>query len=147
MVSNDDILMYAVGDIAPSRPDPDSLFNGVRNTLSKADIAFCQLEICITDRGERLPQVRHTDRTSATAAHALRCAGFNIVSFASNHCLDWGQVGLFDTIEALKSADLEVVGVGADIRAAREPVFLECKGMTIAFLMFFLGIFIIWCYY
>jgi len=136
MVNNDDILMYAVGDIAPSRPDPDSLFNNVRKIISRADLAFCQLEICLTDRGERLPQVRHTDRTGIAAAHALRRAGFNIVSFASNHCMDWGQVGLFDTIDALKAADLKVVGVGANIKAAREPVIIKCKGMSIAFLAY-----------
>lgn len=136
MVSNDDILIYAVGDIAPSRPDPDSLFNNVRETLSQADLAFCQLEICLTDRGERLPQVRHTDRTSAETANALRRAGFNIVSFASNHCMDWGQDGLFDTIAALKTADFKVVGVGADIKAAREPVIINCKDTSIAFLAY-----------
>lgn len=136
MAENEDILFYAVGDIAPSRPDPDSLFVDVSETINDADIAFCQLEICITDRGERLPQVRHTDRTGPEAARAIRRAGFDVVSFASNHCMDWGQQGLFDTIEALEKADLQVVGVGANIGAAREPVVITCKGRRIAFLAY-----------
>lgn len=136
MPENENILIYAVGDIAPSRADPDSLFADVRETISDADLAFCQLEICITDRGERLPQVRHTDRTGPEAAHAIRRAGFDIVSFASNHCMDWGQQGLFDTVSALEEAGLQVVGVGENIGAARKPVIASCKGRRIAFLAY-----------
>jgi hypothetical protein len=54
--TNDPVLFYAVGDIGPSRPDPDSLFTGVAPELQRADIAFCQLEINLTERGTRLPQ-------------------------------------------------------------------------------------------
>jgi poly-gamma-glutamate capsule biosynthesis protein CapA/YwtB (metallophosphatase superfamily) len=136
VAEDNEILLYAVGDIAPSRSDPDSLFVDVRDIINDADLAFCQLEICITDRGERLPQVRHTDRTGPEAAHAIRCAGFDVVSFASNHCMDWGQDGLSDTIKALEDADLKVVGVGASISAAREPVIVGCKGKRIAFLAY-----------
>jgi poly-gamma-glutamate capsule biosynthesis protein CapA/YwtB (metallophosphatase superfamily) len=131
-----DVLLYAVGDVAPSRPDPDSLFEHVRGRLREADIAFCQLEINMTQRGGRLPQVRHTDRTGVEAAHALREAGFSVVSFAGNHCMDWGPDGFFDTLAALKSAQLGVVGVGANIREARRPLRVERKGQRIAFLAY-----------
>ena len=43
-----------------------------------------------TDRGTRLPQARHTDRTDPATAGALRRAGFDVISFAGNHCMDWG---------------------------------------------------------
>jgi poly-gamma-glutamate capsule biosynthesis protein CapA/YwtB (metallophosphatase superfamily) len=130
------ITIYAAGDVAPSRPDPDSLFTHVTPLLKSGDISFCQLEINMTSRGERLPQVRHTDRTSPEAAMALKRAGFDIVSWASNHCMDWGRDGFFDTIDALKKADLAVVGVGANIAEARKPVFIEAQGKRVAFLAY-----------
>jgi poly-gamma-glutamate capsule biosynthesis protein CapA/YwtB (metallophosphatase superfamily) len=133
---NNDVLIYAVGDVAPSRADPDTLFANVASTLRQADIAFCQLEINITERGERLPQVRHTDRTHRGAATALKNAGFSVVSCAGNHCMDWGRDGLFDTLDALKSANLNVVGAGANIVEARKPVIAESKGQRIAFLAY-----------
>jgi poly-gamma-glutamate synthesis protein (capsule biosynthesis protein) len=104
--------------------------------LHRADIAFCQLEINLTNRGTRLPQARHTDRTSAQAASAIRDAGFNIVSFAGNHCMDWGPDGFFDTIDALKAAGLHVVGVGANIDQARQPVIVEAQGCRVGFLAY-----------
>ena len=108
-----ELLLYAVGDIAPSRKDPDTIFDNVRDELNKADIAFCQLEINLTERGSRLPQCRHTDRAPPSTAHAIKRAGFSVVSWAGNHCMDWGREGFFDTIDALQAAKLSVVGAGA----------------------------------
>jgi poly-gamma-glutamate capsule biosynthesis protein CapA/YwtB (metallophosphatase superfamily) len=130
------ITIYAAGDIAPSRPDPDTLFTHVAPLLQSGDISFCQLEINMTSRGERLPQVRHTDRTGPEAALALKRAGFDVVSWASNHCMDWGRDGFFDTIDALRKADLAVVGVGANIAEARKPVIVEAQGKRVAFLAY-----------
>jgi len=134
--TNDDLLILATGDIAPSRPDPDSLFANVSSALNAADITFGQLEINLTIRGERLPQVRHTDRAPPQTAQALKRTGYDVISWAGNHCMDWGRDGFFDTIDALKKADLAVVGTGANIREAREPVIIERKGQKIAFLAY-----------
>jgi poly-gamma-glutamate synthesis protein (capsule biosynthesis protein) len=136
MPNSEEVLIYAVGDVAPSRAEPDTLFANVSSQLREADIAFCQLEINITERGERLPQVRHTDRTHPGAAHALKNAGFSVVSCAGNHCMDWGRDGLFDTLDALKAAKLDVVGAGANIAEARKPVIVNTKGQRIAFLAY-----------
>ena len=130
------VTILATGDVAPSRPDPDSLFTGVAPLLQSADIAFCQLEINLTRRGFRLPQVRHTDRADPSTAQAIKRAGFDVVSFAGNHCMDWGTDGFFDTIEALQNAGLAVVGVGANVAAAREPVIVERHGRRVAFLAY-----------
>ena len=129
-------VLLAVGDVCPSRPDPASLFVKTQDAFHSADIAFCQLEINLTERGSRLPQARHTDRSSPSAAMALRAAGFGVVSFAGNHCMDWGREGFFDTMDALKAAGLAVVGVGADLAQARKPVIVESKGARIGFLAY-----------
>lgn len=128
--------LYAVADIGPDREDPRECFALVRDELRKADIAFCQLEVNLTERGSRLPQVRHTHRAKASSAEAMKDAGFTIVSFSGNHCLDWGQVGFFDTIDNLKGAGLGVVGVGANILEARAPVIQEANGVRVAFLAY-----------
>jgi poly-gamma-glutamate capsule biosynthesis protein CapA/YwtB (metallophosphatase superfamily) len=128
--------LYAVADIGPDREDPRECFALVRDELRKADIAFCQLEVNLTERGARLPQVRHTHRAKASSAAAIKDAGFTIVSFSGNHCLDWGPDGFFDTIDNLKGAGLAVVGVGANIAQARAPVIEEANGVRVAFLAY-----------
>lgn len=133
---NEGVCLYAVGDVGPSRPDPDTLFDLVRDRFKEADVAFMQLELPISTRGFRLPQVRHTDRAPAASADAFRRAGFHVVSLAGNHCMDWGPEALHDTITALTNSGLRVVGVGDDILQARKPVFIESKGRRIAFLAY-----------
>jgi poly-gamma-glutamate capsule biosynthesis protein CapA/YwtB (metallophosphatase superfamily) len=133
---HDDVVVLAVGDLTPSRPDPDTLFDRVRPLLTDADITFGQLEINLTERGARLPQARHTDRASPDTAHAFRRAGFDVISFAGNHCMDWGPDGFFDTIAAVEAAGIDVVGVGPTISEARRPVVVDRKGRRVAFLAY-----------
>ena len=128
--------LYAVADIGPDRDDPRECFALVRDELRKADIAFCQLEVNLTDRGVRLPQVRHTHRAKAATASALKDAGFTVVSFSGNHCMDWGAEGFSDTVDNLRAAGLAVVGVGSSIVQARAPVVQTANGVRVAFLAY-----------
>ena len=52
----------------------------------------------------------------------MKQAGFSVVSFAGNHCLDWGNDAFFATIANLRKEGMDVVGVGANIAEARKPV-------------------------
>jgi poly-gamma-glutamate synthesis protein (capsule biosynthesis protein) len=134
--SDEGLLLYAVGDVAPDREEPRECFALVRDELRRADLAFCQLEVSLTERGVRLPQVRHTHRAKPNVAHALKDGGFSLVSWAGNHCMDWGPDGFYDTIDSLRAARLDVVGVGANIAEARTPVIVERGGLRIAFLAY-----------
>lgn len=129
-------ILHAVGDVGPDRDDPRECFALARTALRDADLGFCQLEVNLTERGVRMPQARHTGRAVAASAVAMQHAGFDVVSFAGNHCMDWGPDGLFDTIENLRAAGLDVVGVGVDIAAARAPVMREVNGTRIAFVAY-----------
>jgi poly-gamma-glutamate capsule biosynthesis protein CapA/YwtB (metallophosphatase superfamily) len=129
-------VLHAVGDVAPDRDDPNECFALAADRLRDADIGFCQLECNLTTRGVRLPQARHTHRGPVNSGHAMKNAGIDIVSFAGNHCMDWGPEGLADTIDNLQAAELDVVGVGADIFAARAPVIRQVKDVRIAFLAY-----------
>jgi poly-gamma-glutamate synthesis protein (capsule biosynthesis protein) len=130
------ITLYAVGDVAPNRDDPFSMFQHVAGILKTGDIGFCQLEANLSMRGSPLPQARLPMRTDPVNAIALKDAGFQVVSFAGNHCLDWGQDALFDTIDVVKKQGMEIIGVGADIEKARRPALISKNGTRIAFLAY-----------
>ena len=129
-------IICAVGDLGPDRADPRELFARVAPVLQDADVTFGQLELPITTRGVRVPQVRHTSRSLPQAAPALAEAGFDVLSMASNHVLDWGPEAMFDTMEALENVGITPVGVGANLAAARKPVIVETDGGTIGFLAY-----------
>ncbi|MCI5078112.1 CapA family protein [Oricola sp.] len=128
------LRFVAVGDVAPDREDPATIFDHVRDRLTAADLGYCQLEVNLTDRGERLPQARHTMRGKPEIADALVGAGLEIVSFAGNHTMDWGVTGMVDTLAHLDRAGALQVGAGMDIEAARSPVVVERNGVRVGFL-------------
>lgn len=131
-----DSTILAVGDVAPDRADANECFELVRADLRHASFAFCQLETCLSEGGSRLPQARHAVRGSPGIAAALQKANFGVVSFASNHCLDWGAPALLETLEHLRSQGVEVVGAGASISAARRCVVKQVAGCRVAFLAY-----------
>ncbi|UYQ72069.1 CapA family protein [Pelagibacterium flavum] len=124
----------AVGDVGPDRDDPETIFDAVRDRIRAADLGFCQLEVNLTKRGARLPQARHTIRGKPEIGAALVQAGFEIISFAGNHCLDWGEEGLLDTIATLESAGAVQVGTGPTLDAARRPAIIERGGISVGVL-------------
>ncbi len=131
-----DFTILAVGDIAPDRSDANECFDLIRADLQRASFAFCQLETCLTEGGSRLPQARHAVRGRPAIAAALQAANFGVVSFASNHCMDWGAGALLETLEHLGSRGIDVVGAGADIAAARRCVVKQVAGCRVAFLAY-----------
>ena len=128
------ITFVAVGDVGPDRADSASIFDAVRDRIRNADLGFCQLEVNLTTRGTRLPQARHTIRGRPDIADALVGTGLELVSFAGNHCMDWGPEGLFDTLDNLERAGAMQVGTGRNIVQARRPVIVERQGVRIGVL-------------
>lgn len=131
-----DLTILAVGDIAADRPDPEECFDLVRDRMREAAFSFCQLETSLTTRGTRLPQARHAVRGPPSLARAMKNTGFGVVSFAGNHCMDWGVDAFRDTIAAIRDEGMQVVGVGENITEARAPVIVEQDGVRIAFLAY-----------
>jgi poly-gamma-glutamate synthesis protein (capsule biosynthesis protein) len=130
-------IVLATGDLAPDRDDPDECFAATRDLLNSAEVVFGQLETSFATRGTRLPQARHAVMAKPAGAAALARAGFDVISFAGNHCLDWGNEAFFETLQHLDAAGLAVVGVGANIAAARRPHIRQlADGTRVAFLAY-----------
>src|SRR3569623_3761395 len=106
-------IFLATGDIAPDRERPDECFAATRDVLQAADLVFGQLETSFAERGTRLPQARHAVLTEPEGAAAVGRAGFDVISMAGNHVLDWGNEAMFETIGHLNDAGVAVVGAGA----------------------------------
>lgn len=130
------VRFCAVGDVGPERRDVDTLFDKTAQLIQSADIAFMQLEMTLTERGARVPQTKHTSRAHPDAAGAFARAGFDVVSWASNHSLDWGTEGFLDTVDAIEAAGLIPLGTGRNLDEARRPRVVERNGIRVAFLAY-----------
>src|SRR5262249_9084649 len=134
----DPITLLAVGDISPNRNDPPSIFRGCRDVLHSADIVFGQLEAAMSDRGAPAftPGVPSKLAAKNVAALTEKGAGFDIMSFASNHAVDYGYDAFTDTLDALKKNNIAVAGAGMNIAQARKPAIIERNGTRVGFLAY-----------
>ncbi len=140
-MSPEKIAVCAVGDVIPDTipdwPNPESFFELAQPTLKQADILFGQLEANLSEKGDPEPHYYvSVRRISPNKVSALTYAGFDVISFASNHTLDRGKQAFFETVDTLKKNNIAVIGVGKNIEEARKPLILERKGTKIAFLAY-----------
>jgi poly-gamma-glutamate synthesis protein (capsule biosynthesis protein) len=110
-------------------------FVGVADQLRAADITVGNLESALGDIGEPAPK-RYPFRAPPEAAAALELAGFDIVSLANNHAMDYGPQALHQAIALLQEANVAAVGAGANAQEAHAPLLIEQGGLTLAFLSY-----------
>lgn len=117
----------------------------VASVLGSADVAFCNLECPISARGTPTPLKTPGDiaakreflfRGIPEAAKVLESAGFDVVSLANNHILDYGEDALDDTVTHLSLVNIKHCGAGKDLEAARTPAVVRVGDTRIAFLSY-----------
>jgi len=113
--------------------DPTTVFAGIAGTLRKADLAVVNLETAITERGTPEDK-QYVFRAPARAFTALRAAGIDVVTNANNHGMDYGEVGLQDTLAAAQTARFPLVGSGQNEAEAYAPWVADVRGSRVAFL-------------
>jgi poly-gamma-glutamate synthesis protein (capsule biosynthesis protein) len=128
------ITVLALGDVGAKRAEPGSIFRGCAAALRRADLSFAQLETTVTECGAQAPNARLAMRAPPALAGAVRAAGIDVMSFAGNHCLDWGYEGFADTLAHMRAAGVALCGAGATLAEARRPAILERGGLRVAFL-------------
>ncbi|MHB8872841.1 MAG: CapA family protein [Myxococcaceae bacterium] len=114
-------------------------FKQVRAAAKAGDLFVVNLECPLTSRGEKIPK-NFNFRSRPELVGVLARGGVDVVSLANNHLMDYGAVGLADTLQALDEAKIVHFGAGANLAEARRPAIVERNGRKIAFLgYFFLG--------
>ncbi|WP_291409767.1 CapA family protein [Actinophytocola sp.] len=129
------VVMMAVGDILIDRERPASIFEHVKATFDTADLRFANCEQMYSDELGH-PNPTHATYSTTANISALEYAGFEVVSMANNHTLDWGTDTLLDTLRNLNSRGISTVGAGSNIVEARKPVIVSRNGVSIGFLAY-----------
>ena len=110
---------------------PETAFGVAKESLSAADLTMVNLETAITNRGEKQPK-SFTFRAPPGALDALAYAGVDVATMANNHAVDYGPVGLQDTLDAIADSPVPVIGIGKNQQAAFAPYRRTVHGVRIA---------------
>lgn len=133
----DAITIAAVGDMMfggssqsiMEQQGYDYPFATTRHILAGSDLAIGNLETPLTNQGAPITEKQFLFRNPPEkVAPALKRAGFDIVSLANNHTLDYGAEGLRDTLQALEEHGIRHHGAGMTLADARKPVIFELRG-------------------
>jgi poly-gamma-glutamate capsule biosynthesis protein CapA/YwtB (metallophosphatase superfamily) len=133
----------AVGDIMLGRTVGEMIetegieapFLYTAKILKTADITLGNLECPLSNRGT--PEEKtYAFRAPLAGGESLAYAGFDLVSLANNHILDYGPLALEDTLVTLAANGVLAVGAGMNEGEAYSPVFIEINGIRLAFLAF-----------
>ena len=154
--STDEVTIVLVGDVGLNRSNQPVEAKGARRggflaweeTTSgiaediNGDLNFMNVETVVTDRND-LPRDTKGQggpfnfRTHPNGLRHLVSRGFNLLSLANNHSMDYGLPGLKETLKhvgALENERLAVAaGIGMNRDEAATPRRVNVKGTDIAF--------------
>ena len=136
--------LFVAGDIMLSRnvdatmkkqKDFSYPYTAIQAHLDSADIRFANLETPLT-KGKPVKTGSFTFRADSENAAALKKAGFDILSLANNHTMNFGSKGMKDTLLALDNAGIAHSGAGMNFDEAHRPAYITKNGITVAFLSY-----------
>lgn len=110
------------------------MFRRIRPLIAGADLSICHVETPLTAKPATFFPVFSTP---LALAPAIRRAGWDACSTASNHTLDQGPDGIASTLRALDAAGVEHTGSARSAHEARRPLILETRsGVRVALLAY-----------
>ncbi|MDI9601844.1 MAG: CapA family protein, partial [Acidobacteriota bacterium] len=135
------VTIAAVGDILLGQVlDP---FGDVGDLLRSADVTFGNLECALTTHGAHTPgktdaqiaaQEEFVFKAHPRWSNALSLAGFDVVSMANNHAMDYRGEGLVESVDSLSRLGVKVVGAGPNLGYARSRREVTVGKVKVGFL-------------
>ncbi|HEX3048315.1 MAG TPA: CapA family protein, partial [Bacillota bacterium] len=135
--------LIAVGDICFSGieakvvQDLEYPWAGTKSILQSGTILVGNQEVPYSARGSIYTQKKWTFRMDPRTARSLTNAGFQVVTLANNHIMDYGPLAMLDTLNILDDLKIAHTGAGNNLSEAREPAIVTASdGTTFAFLSY-----------
>lgn len=128
-----DICFNSINENKACKGDADALFTNAVSLIKNADISICNLECPLTDSNDKLLKSGPNLKAPSNSVNVLGKVGFNIASLANNHILDYGEVGVKDTIFACEANGIKTVGAANNSINARKPCIINSSELKIGF--------------
>lgn len=150
----EEVTILAVGDIMLARKVERLMtqfgtgypLSEVKTSLSQADITFGNLECAVSDKGTPLPGKGIWLRAKPEVMNELKGSGFDVLSVANNHSLDYDTEAFLDTLYWIEQSGIGTIGGGNDITSACSPFISTVKGVRVGFLAYTEMADMIWSY-
>ena len=113
--------------------DYESVLGEVKDVITSADYSIVNFECPVTKGGEKpIEKCGPNHCCSEKGMEAVKWVGFNCVTLANNHFLDFGKEGVVNTLAACSKYGVNTVGGGMNLKEASKILYKEIKGETLA---------------
>ena len=109
----------------------DYPFTRISGWLQGAEHTVVNLESSYTTNGNPSRIKKYVFRSRPHYLALLKAAGVDSVSLANNHLLDYGRMGMSDTIMAVKKHGLNGFGAGKNLNSALHPFRIRLFGTEV----------------
>lgn len=141
-MNNKSISIFISGDFAATsrvtdaiyRGDYQLLFNDIIPVIKESDIAITNLEFPLIDKGSPIAKTGPNRKSPVKSIEAIKFAGFNVVTMANNHIMDYGEGGLLSSIQLCEKNGIRHIGAGNNIVEANRIEYFDVKEKRIAFI-------------
>ena len=133
------MTLVATGDIFITRklsPYNEPEYLQMWDILQSGDIKFTNFEMLVHEfLGYPVAQSGGTyTQVDKMILDEIKFAGFNLLSLANNHSLDYSYEAMLRTIELFEENDLTHAGTGMNLADARSPRYLDLNYGRVGFL-------------
>lgn len=118
--------------------DFSHIFSDIKYFTQTSDFAIANLETTFSGESKGYSGYPKFN-TPESLTRTLKNIGIDVVSTASNHCLDFGFEGLSNTIDVLDQADLSHTGTFKSENLKNNILFKYAKGVKIAVINYTYG--------
>jgi poly-gamma-glutamate capsule biosynthesis protein CapA/YwtB (metallophosphatase superfamily) len=115
------------------------MFADIRPIVAGADLAVCHLEVPLSGNGQAVSGWPAFNAPPQLAG-ALRWAGYDACSTASNHSMDQGPLGVAATLAVMDRAGLRHPGMARNPDEAARSTIVEVRGLRVGLLSFTYGL-------
>lgn len=111
----------------------DFVLGEVKPIIEQADYSIVNFECPVCKGGEKpIPKWGPNLSCSEKGIEAVKWAGFDCVTLANNHFLDFGEDGVRTTLETSRNYCIDIVGGGLNLQEASKILYKSINGQTLA---------------
>lgn len=137
-----ELKLLFVGDYCPigrnkndfDSGEGDAIFGGFEKHTANADFSIANLEAPLIEQGNKIQKSGPNIKASQKSLIPLKRIGFDAVTLANNHILDYDEQGVASTIDACYKYNIKYVGAGKNLNGARKPLVISIKNKKVAIL-------------
>lgn len=132
LITGDFCPRFRVAELI-EKGDFAALLSDAKELTGKADYSIVNFECPVVEHeAQSISKQGPNLRCTRKGLEAVKWTGFNCVTLANNHFLDFGNVGVVDTLNASQEIGLDAVGGGKNITEASQTLIKEIAGARLA---------------